>query len=256
MTVNKPQPHIEAETIEFYGKPLLTFLHDGIQYVPVKPVIRGMGLGWSADRFKVQNQGRFPIVTWRIKTGTRSAPMLCLAIDHLAVWLGDIKPEKITSKPEAIRRIEQYKLYCLHALAPEIRWSPTRKPMPNLSGHRVPGHRCFEIEFYGQAIYAAKAFDTIWVSLQTLCDGMCLHLEAQQAKFNADYEHRNLRHKSLILLTTKGQRKRMYCVELSEVPWWLGTINPNKVHPLKRRQLHLYQKECYSFLSKKLKHLV
>ncbi|PHM64122.1 antirepressor [Xenorhabdus stockiae] len=81
--------------VPFYGADLFIVNYNGVPYVPMKPIVEGMGLSWASQCTKLKTRiqadvEKIPILT---KQGLRT--MSCLALDELAGWLAMINPNKV-----------------------------------------------------------------------------------------------------------------------------------------------------------------
>ncbi|HAK8205304.1 TPA: hypothetical protein H2W01_004995 [Salmonella enterica] len=97
-------------TVPFYGNSLYVVNHNGEPYVPMKPIVEGMGLDWKAQYRKLKQ--RFPKGMAEMTIPTAGGPqrMLCLHLRKLAGWLQTIMPNKV--KPEIRDRVIQYQNEC------------------------------------------------------------------------------------------------------------------------------------------------
>ncbi|WP_416777497.1 phage antirepressor N-terminal domain-containing protein [Xenorhabdus budapestensis] len=92
ITVKESSPTIN---VPFYGADLFIVNYNGMPYVPLKPIIEGIGLSWASQCTKLKTRiqagvEKIPILT---KHGLRT--MSCLALDELAGWLAMINPNKV-----------------------------------------------------------------------------------------------------------------------------------------------------------------
>lgn len=86
-----------SRVIIFRQAELLLVEHDGQPFVPMKPVVEGMGLSWQPQHEKLKN-GRFSsVITEIVTTGSdgKRYSMACLPLRKLAGWLMSIHPAKV-----------------------------------------------------------------------------------------------------------------------------------------------------------------
>lgn len=94
---NHSTTNVSAKIIPFRQKELLLVDNGGQPFVPMKPVVEGMGLDWGTQFRKLQS-GRFEatIVEMTIVAADgKSRDMTCLPLRKLAGWLMSIHPGKI-----------------------------------------------------------------------------------------------------------------------------------------------------------------
>jgi len=88
---------------------------DGTPYTPMKPVVEGMGLDWSAQRQKLsENKARWGVVFIPSPTEGGRQDMLCLPLRKLTGWLMTIQPTRV--KPEIRDAVVAYQNECDDAL--------------------------------------------------------------------------------------------------------------------------------------------
>ena len=108
------------------------------------------------------------------------------------------------------------------------------------------------VEFYGTQLLVINNGGEPMVSLRHLCDGIGLHVSAQREKVqsNPTFTWADIRSTGL-----DGKTYEMVCIPLSQVNYYLSTINPNKVRADLRDNLIKYQVECahvlYAYFSQK-----
>lgn len=86
-----------AKVIPFRQRELLLVDNDGIPFVPMKPVVEGMGLSWQVQHRKLMS-GRFaPTITEMVIVAGdgKQREMTCLPLRKLTGWLMSIHPNKI-----------------------------------------------------------------------------------------------------------------------------------------------------------------
>ncbi len=101
----------QPQTIFFHNANLSIVEHNGQPYVPMRPVVEGMGLAWQAQFDKLKQ--RFGSVIMEIMTTGKDGKqyqMLCLPLKKLFGWLMTISPNKV--KPELRDTVIKYQEEC------------------------------------------------------------------------------------------------------------------------------------------------
>ena len=86
-----------SSVIPFRSAKLLLVERDGQPFIPMKPVVEGMGLDWKSQHAKLQG-GRFNSVMVMITTtgaDGKQYEMACLPLRKLAGWLMSIHASKV-----------------------------------------------------------------------------------------------------------------------------------------------------------------
>ncbi|EFE2705210.1 hypothetical protein CE222_001524 [Escherichia coli] len=99
-------------TLPFHGDSLYVVNHNGEPYVPMKPIVEGMGLDWKTQYRKLKQRLNSCMVemTIQLPGDTQRRPVICLALRKLAGWLQTISPNKVKLK---IRdKVIQYQEEC------------------------------------------------------------------------------------------------------------------------------------------------
>jgi chaperonin cofactor prefoldin len=101
----------QPQTVFFHNANLSIVEHNGQPYVPMRPVVEGMGLAWQAQFDKLKQ--RFGSVIMEIMTTGKDGKqyqMLCLPLKKLFGWLMTISPNKV--KPELRDTVIKYQEEC------------------------------------------------------------------------------------------------------------------------------------------------
>ncbi|WP_220816105.1 phage antirepressor N-terminal domain-containing protein [Pseudomonas paralcaligenes] len=101
-----------AQVIPFRAQELLLVDNAGEPFVPMKPVVEGMGLAWQTQHRKLMT-GRFaPTVTEMVIVAqdSKQREMTCLPLRKLTGWLMSIHPNKV--RPELREGIIGYQNEC------------------------------------------------------------------------------------------------------------------------------------------------
>lgn len=105
-----------SSVIPFRSAKLLLVERDGQPFIPMKPVVEGMGLDWKSQHTKLQG-GRFNSVMVMITTtgaDGKQYEMACLPLRKLAGWLMSIHASKV--RPELRDGVIDYQNECDDAL--------------------------------------------------------------------------------------------------------------------------------------------
>ncbi|MFJ2456735.1 phage antirepressor N-terminal domain-containing protein [Pseudomonas protegens] len=105
-----------AQIVPFRQKELLLAKQDGIPFVPMKPIVEGMGLAWQVQHRKLQS-GRFASTVTEmviVAEDGKQREMTCLPLRKLSGWLMSIHPNKV--RPELRDSIIAYQNECDDAL--------------------------------------------------------------------------------------------------------------------------------------------
>lgn len=101
-----------AQVIQFRQKQLLLVDHEGVPFVPMKPVVEGMGIAWQGQHAKL-GTGRFKATIKEIvivAQDGKQREMTCLPLRKLTGWLMSIHPNKV--RPELRDGIIAYQNEC------------------------------------------------------------------------------------------------------------------------------------------------
>ena len=113
----------------------------------------------------------------------------------------------------------------------------------------VPTNVIRRVEFRGQEIEAlADESSRVWVSLRRLCENLSISgIRDQIEKVKEDETFEDL-YKAILMQHPTGA-KRTFCLDLEAVPFWLGSIQVNRIRDKqKRRMIVLYRRECMAVL--------
>lgn len=105
-----------SSVISFRSAKLLLVERDGQPFIPMKPVVEGMGLDWKTQYRKLQG-GRFnSVMVMMTTTGAdgKQYEMACLPLRKLAGWLMSIHASKV--RPELRDGVIKYQNECDDAL--------------------------------------------------------------------------------------------------------------------------------------------
>ncbi|MGL5452076.1 MAG: phage antirepressor N-terminal domain-containing protein, partial [Aeromonas sp.] len=102
-------PMITTISVPFQGANLYLVEQDGQPYVPMKPVVEGMGLDWRSQRAKITSKIKGGVeITLPSAGGSQS--MMCLPLRKLPAWLYSIQPGKVS--PDIRDKVIAYQEEC------------------------------------------------------------------------------------------------------------------------------------------------
>lgn len=99
--------------VAFHGDPLYLVTHDGEPYVPMRPVVEGMGLAWQSQHVKLtEDKDRFCVteIVTQMPGDDQRRTVVCMPLRRLFGWLMTISPNKV--KPTLRERIIRYQREC------------------------------------------------------------------------------------------------------------------------------------------------
>lgn len=115
-TAKAADRNVQAQTakiIPFRKAELLLVNHEGQPFVPMKPVVEGMGLSWQGQHVKLTS-GRFQScvteIVIQVSGDRQGRPYTCLPLRKLTGWLMSIHPNKV--RPELRDGIIAYQNEC------------------------------------------------------------------------------------------------------------------------------------------------
>ncbi|MBG5972399.1 phage antirepressor N-terminal domain-containing protein [Proteus vulgaris] len=102
---------ISTINVPFHGNNLYVVNYNGQPYVPMKPIVDGMGMDWASQFTKLKQKFKSTIaeITMVAEDG-KERNMICLALRKLAGWLHTISPNKV--KPEIRDKVIKYQEEC------------------------------------------------------------------------------------------------------------------------------------------------
>jgi hypothetical protein len=173
---------IIPSTLSFHSAELLVVDYGGDPFVPMRPVVDGIGLNWKSQRAKL-NSSRFApalIDITLIAADGRYQEMQCLPLRKLPGWLMTLSPHNV--QPEIRSRVITYQRECDDALW--LHWLKMKKPTvcgelaePSLSDTAA----AFTAEYLSDcrgAIIAAGGVLPAWnpITEERVASGMALML--------------------------------------------------------------------------------
>lgn len=117
---------IIPSTVPFHSAELLLVDYGGDPFVPMRPVVDGIGLNWKSQRAKLRSNRYAPSVMdiTMIAADGRYREMSCLPLRKLPGWLMTLSPNNV--QPENRSRVLTYQRECDDALW--LHWLKMKKP--------------------------------------------------------------------------------------------------------------------------------
>lgn len=80
--------------VPFHGTTLYLVDHEGIPFVPLKPVIEGMGLDWSLWKRNLSlDFHRWGLIQQEVRIDGLIQSMLCIPLSNFQQWIMTIDPD-------------------------------------------------------------------------------------------------------------------------------------------------------------------
>ncbi|QLX32537.1 phage antirepressor N-terminal domain-containing protein [Escherichia marmotae] len=160
--------------VPFHGTNLFLVGINNEPYVPMKPVVEGMGMVWAAQFVKLKQRFAKGISEIEIPSAGGKQLMICLAFRKFAAWLSSIQPNKV--RPEIRDKVIQYQEECDDVLYEY--WTKGHVVNPRKAKKALPGKITTEqqeaikqlVMSRGQSLpkeKQAKAMITMWSSLKS-----------------------------------------------------------------------------------------
>ena len=108
--------------LEFQHNKLFIVDMNGEPYVPMRPIVEGVGLNWKTQHRKISDvQDRFCVrhMTTQIPGDDQQREMVCIPLRKVSGWLMSISPNKV--KPELKDKLITYQNHCDEVL--HIYWT-------------------------------------------------------------------------------------------------------------------------------------
>lgn len=160
--------------VPFHGTNLFLVSINNEPYVPMKPVVEGMGMVWAAQFVKLKQRFAKGISEIEIPSAGGKQLMICLAFRKFAAWLSSIQPNKV--RPEIRDNVIQYQEECDDVLYEY--WTKGHVVNPRKAKKALQGKITTEqqeaikqlVMSRGQSLpkeKQAKAMITMWSSLKS-----------------------------------------------------------------------------------------
>ncbi|EAO6096721.1 phage antirepressor N-terminal domain-containing protein [Salmonella enterica] len=101
---------VSTINVPFHGDSLYLVNQNGEAFVPMKPVVEGMGLDWASQFTKIKNRFSKGVVEIAIPSKGGIQSMTCLAFRKFAGWLHTINVGKV--RPELREKVSRYQEEC------------------------------------------------------------------------------------------------------------------------------------------------
>ncbi|MDU9393211.1 phage antirepressor N-terminal domain-containing protein [Pseudomonas sp. zfem002] len=103
-------------TVPFHGVQLYLVEHQGQPYVPMRPMVEGMGIDWSYQSRKLNaSKRRYGVAVIATPSAGGEQESVCIPLRKLPGWLGTLEPARVKN-PEARKKIEEFQDECDDAL--------------------------------------------------------------------------------------------------------------------------------------------
>lgn len=103
-------------TVPFHGVDLYLVERDGQPFVPMKPMVEGMGIDWKSQHRKLTaNQRRWGMVIMTTPSAGGEQEAVCIPLRKLPGWLSTLEPNRVKSEA-ARQKIEEFQDECDDAL--------------------------------------------------------------------------------------------------------------------------------------------
>lgn len=125
-------------SVPFHGSTLYIVKHQGKPYVPMKPIVDGMGMDWQRQRAKLKGQFNTHIKKFIILPSVDSQPttFLCLALNNFSDWMQTICPNKV--KPQIRDKVIQYQCECHDLLNKGLAKGESKQVSASTAEERTP----------------------------------------------------------------------------------------------------------------------
>ncbi len=111
LTMNSLATQISTINVPFHGDNLYLVNFSGQPYVPMKPVVEGMGLAWGAQFVKIKQRFNSTISEIEmVALDGKNRQMTCLPLRKLPGWLHTINVGKV--RPELREKVARYQEEC------------------------------------------------------------------------------------------------------------------------------------------------
>ncbi|ECG0704846.1 phage antirepressor Ant [Salmonella enterica subsp. salamae] len=160
--------------VPFHGTNLFLVSINNEPYVPMKPVVEGMGMVWAAQFVKLKQRFAKGISEIEIPSAGGKQLMICLSFRKFAAWLSSIQPNKV--RPEIRDKVIKYQEECDDVLYEY--WTKGHAVNPRKAKKALSGKITTEqqeaikqlVMSRGQSLpkeKQAKAMITMWSSLKS-----------------------------------------------------------------------------------------
>jgi len=166
---------VSTINVPFHGDNLYVVNFNNQPYVPMKPVVEGMGMDWASQFTKIKQ--RFPstiVEITMVALDGKMREMTCLAFRKFPAWMASIQPNKV--KLEIRDRVIQYQEECDDVLYEY--WTKGQITNPRKAKKTLPGKITVDqqeaikqlVLTRGKSVpkeNQAKAMITMWSALKT-----------------------------------------------------------------------------------------
>jgi hypothetical protein len=176
---------VSTINVPFRGASLYLVSKDSEPYVPMKPVVEGMGLTWQSQHEKLKQRFSKGITEIMIPSAGGKQAMTCLAFRKFAAWLASIQPNKV--KPEIRETVIQYQEECDDVLYEYWTKGQATNPRKTTTDDRTPLRDAINMLVGKKGIMYPEAYSFIH---QRFNVAHIDELEADQLPVAIEYIHR------------------------------------------------------------------
>lgn len=171
--------------VPFHGSELYVVNHNGEPFIPMKPIVEGMGMAWQTQHRKLTDRFKTGITEMVIPSVGGAQKMLCLALRKLAAWLNTISPNKV--KPEIRERVIRYQEECDDVLYEYWTKGQVTNPRKTSTDERTPLRDAINMLVGKRGIMYPEAYSYVH---QRFNVGHIDQIESAQLPAAIEYVHR------------------------------------------------------------------
>ena len=112
LTMKSISAQISTINVPFHGDALFLVNQDGEPFVPMRPIVEGMGLDWASQFTKIKQRFKscVAMITMQLPGDIQRREVVCLNLRKLAGWLHTINVGKV--RPELREKVACYQEEC------------------------------------------------------------------------------------------------------------------------------------------------
>ncbi|HEC5300560.1 TPA: phage antirepressor N-terminal domain-containing protein [Enterobacter asburiae] len=176
---------ISTINVSFHGDALYLVNQNGEAFVPMKPVVEGMGLDWASQFTKIKTRFSKGIVEIAIPSKGGVQSMTCLAFRKFAGWLHTINIGKV--RPELRERVARYQEECDDVLYEYWTKGEVKRKSSTTTDERTPLRDAINMLVGKKGIMYPEAYSFIH---QRFSVSHIDELESEQLPVAVEYVHR------------------------------------------------------------------
>lgn len=171
--------------VPFHGSELYVVNYNGEPFIPMKPIVEGMGMAWQTQHRKLTDRFKTGVTEMVIPSVGGAQKMLCLALRKLAAWLNTISPKKV--KPEIRERVIRYQEECDDVLYEYWTKGQVTNPRKTSTDERTPLRDAINMLVGKRGIMYPEAYSYVH---QRFNVGHIDQIESAQLPAAIEYVHR------------------------------------------------------------------